>query len=170
VYESFWIFDMAKANTNIAKTNQTEQPAADQPRPSKRSNAPISSVQVMFAMILGIGLLLAINFSSRITDSQPVQEEYNRIVADIARLEAEQESLIDLRDYVQSDLYVEQWARDHGKMIRDGEVLVIPVPSGALIEPTPAPEFNPEFQIAQPDDQSWQLWWQLFFDGEPPTF
>jgi cell division protein FtsB len=146
--------------------NTTQQPRATK----KRADAPISSVQVMFAMILGIGLLLTINFSSRITEGQPVQEEYNRIVNDIARLEREQDDLIALLAYVQSDLYVEEWARDNGKMIRNGEVLVIPVPSGMAIEPTATPVFSPPVQIAAPQDDSWVLWWQMFFDGEPPNF
>lgn len=146
--------------------NTIKQPRATK----KRTNAPISSVQVMFAMILGIGLLLTINFSSRITEGQPVQEEYNRITSDIARLEREQDDLIALLNYVQSNLYVEEWARDNGKMIRDGEVLVIPVPSGAAIEPTATPVFSPQVQVSAPQDDSWILWWQMFFDGEPPDF
>src|SRR5690606_1914502 len=100
----------------------------------------ISSVQVMFAAILSIGLILAINFSSRISDGQPLQEVYNRVVSEIATLEAEQVALTAQRDYVLSDAYVERWAHDDGKMVRPGEVLVVPVPSGSEIIATPIPQ------------------------------
>lgn len=134
----------------------------------KRQPAPISSVQVMFAMILSIGLLLAINFGSRLNESQPVQAEYDRILEEIAQLEREQIELIAQRDYVDSDVYVERWARDNGKMRREGETLIIPVPSGGSVEATPLPQLSAEVQTTPPDDPAWMLWWSLFFDSLPP--
>lgn len=124
----------------------------------------------MFAMILGLGLLLAINFSTRITDSQPLQDEYDQIQAEIDALEREQEDLIELRDFVRSDQYVEAWARDQGKMVRPNEVLVIPVPSGQVIQATATPAFSADIQTAPPTPESWELWWALFFDDAPPEF
>ncbi|MDX2160077.1 MAG: septum formation initiator family protein [bacterium] len=144
--------------------------AEKQRRQEPRANNSISSVQVMFAMILGIGLLLAINFSSRITESQPLQDEYRRILAEIDALEREQEALSALRDYVRSDLYVERWARDNGKMVRPNEVLVVPVPSGSIIPATPVPVLVADVQTAPPTPEPWELWWGLFFDGESPDF
>ena len=130
----------------------------------------ISGVQVMFAAILSIGLILAINFSSRITDGQPLQEAYNRVRAEIEALRSEQEALTAERDYVRSDAYVQQWARDDGKMILPGEVLVIPVPSGSSLEPTPAPQVSIEDVRTTPDEpDTWLLWWSLFFDSPPPN-
>ncbi len=139
-------------------------------RIDKRRGGPISSVQVMFAMILAVGLLLAINFGSRLSDSQPVREEYARILAEIERLEREQADLIALRDYVQSSVYVERWARDNGKMVRAGETLIIPVPSGVVIEATPTPMLSADVQTTPPEAPIWTLWWSLFFDSSPPNF
>ncbi len=138
-------------------------------RAKRRGGSALSSIQVMFAMILGLGLLLAINFSTRITESQPLQDEYEQIVNEIAGLESEQQDLIALRDYVRSDPYVEQWARDNGKMVRPNEVLIIPVPSGETVEPTPTPSFNVEVQTAPPTPEAWELWWALFFDQPVPN-
>ena len=137
----------------------------------KRGGSQISGVQVMFAAILSIGLILAINFSTRISAGQPLQEAYNRVQTEIAELQAEQADLTALRNYVRSDAYVEQWARDDGKMIRPGEVLVVPVPSGRSIEATPAPQVSFEDVRTTPDEpEPWMLWWQLFFDNLPPDF
>src|SRR5690606_26307162 len=84
----------------------------------RKRNDQLSSIQVMFAAILAVGLLLAINFSSRITAGRPLQEAYKRAQEEIEQLQREQESLIAERDYVQSDAFVELWARDEGKMVR----------------------------------------------------
>ncbi len=138
-------------------------------RDTRKRGGQISSVQVMFATILSIGLILAINFSSRISEGQPLQEAYNRVRAEISSLQAEHARLTSLRDYVLGDAYVEQWARSDGKMVLPGEVLIVPVPSGANVEVTPTPQFSTDALIAAPSQpQPWVLWWQIFFDSPPP--
>lgn len=144
-------------------TEQTTQP-------NRKRGRQVSSVQVTFAAILAIGLLLAINFSSRIAAGQPLQEAYNRALAEVEALQREQGDLVALRDYARSDAYVETWARDEGKMIRPGEVLVIPVPAGLIVEATPTPSTLIDLQTAPPAPDTWMIWWALFFDTEPPEF
>jgi cell division protein FtsB len=135
----------------------------------RRSNQ-ISSVQVMFAAILAIGLLLAVNFSTRIAAGQPLQEAYQRVQREVEQLRQEQAALVVQRDYVRSDAYVESWARDEGKMVREGERLYVPVPSGIAIEPTPVIQVEIPVQTSPPQPEPWILWWQLFFDTRPPDF
>ncbi len=123
----------------------------------------------MFAAILAVGLLLAINFSSRITASQPLQDAYNRAVTEIDQLRREQADLIAERDYVQSDAFVEQWARDEGKMVRPGEVLVIPVPlESGLPQPEASSEQSVPVVTTLRKAEPWQVWWALFFDSDAP--
>ncbi|MCL4254106.1 MAG: hypothetical protein KJ043_10035, partial [Anaerolineae bacterium] len=63
----------------------TEKPSSPKPtqasRPPKRPSPPppqrgrysgLTGVQIMFSAIIAIGLILAINFSSRITSSRPL--------------------------------------------------------------------------------------------------
>lgn len=137
--------------------------------PTAKRRGGLSSVQIMFAAILSIGLILAINFSSRISDSRPLQEAYDRVSADLDRLRVERERLTALRDYVLSDGYVENWARDNGKMIRPGEILVVPVPSGAIEEAIIAPQVVIDQIRTLPEPvEPWELWWQVFFDSPAP--
>src|SRR5690606_37382340 len=140
-----------------------------QPRKKRRRSNQLSSMQVMFAAILAVGLLLAISLSNRITASQPLQEAYNRALAEIEQLQREQAELIAERDYVRSDAFVERWARDDGKMVRPDEVLVIPVPAaGSLPQPQPTTELSVAVETTPPRPESWQVWWALFFDQAPP--
>ncbi len=143
-----------------------DKPKRDQTR---KRGGQISGVQVMFAAILSIGLILAINFSGRISAGQPLQEAYNLVRKEIAQLQEDQATLTAQRDYVMSDAYVESWAHDDGKMVRNGEILVIPVPSGAEVNATPAAAASVNAVQTTPDQApTWVLWWQLFFDGPPP--
>ena len=136
----------------------------------KRRGGQISGVQVMFAAILSIGLILAINFSARIAAGQPLQEAYNRVVSDIDTLKEQQATLTAQRDYVMSDAYVEQWARSDGKMILPGEVLVVPVPSGEEAAATAEPQVSiQDIHTTPAQTQPWVLWWQIFFDSPPPN-
>lgn len=138
-------------------------------RPRRRPGT-INSLQVMFAAILAIGLILAINFSARISESQPLQQAYLRIQDEIARLQAENAALIARRDYVRSDAYVESWARSDGKMIRQGDILIVPVP-GMTSAPVSSPPVVTVPPVEQSEEmQNWTLWWSLFFDSPPPDF
>lgn len=123
----------------------------------------------MFASILSIGLILALNFSSRISDGQPLQDAYRRVQAEIETLRRQQADLITERDYVRSDAYVANWARSDGKMVRSGEVLVIPVPALMSIE-ADAQVAPVAIETPAPRPETWLLWWSLFFDSAPPQF
>lgn len=142
----------------------TEKP----PRVERKRTGQLSGVQVMFAAILAIGLLLAINFSSRIAAGQPLLEAYSRAQSEIELLKQEQGRLIAERDYAQSDAYVERWARDEGKMVRDGEVLIVPVPIVDNTQPTPVAEPSVAIETTPPPPEPWRIWWALFFESAPP--
>lgn len=136
----------------------------------KRSAKQLSGVQIMFAAIVAIGMILAINFSTRLADSRPLNEYYENVQAEIARLRVEQATLIAEHDYSQSDAYVEQWAHADGKMVRPGEVLVIPLPANPDQAVTPIPLVFAEVETTLPKPDNWTLWWSLFFDSLPPKF
>lgn len=127
----------------------------------------ISSLQIVFISIISIGLLLAINFSSRIRQGQLTTDVREQIEVTISALEAEQIELKQELAFAQSDASVERWAHSQGKLVREGEVLVIPVPGNPPVipqaTPTPLPITTPT-----PNIPVWELWWSLFFDSEPP--
>jgi cell division protein FtsL len=155
-------------------SNQNPRQSVTRPRiyPTlQRSTGQLSGVQIMFAVILAVGLLLAINFSSRIADSQTLFNAYDKVIQEKQKLDEEHAVLLTESAYVQSDAYVEQWARDRGKMIHPGEKLIIPVPAGIVTTPTAIPEtVDQQFEDGIPEPESWQLWWSLFFDSPPPEF
>lgn len=147
------------------------------PTPKKRSTTPaqrnrysgLTGVQIMFAAILAIGLILAINFSTRIASSRPLNEFYLSVENEIRRLRQEQATLIAEKAYAESSAYVQQWARADGKMIRPGEILVVPIPVGLPPTPTPIPPIFEDVKTSPEGPQNWELWWALMFDSPPPN-
>ncbi len=149
---------------------------AEQPPPpnERRSRRPrrLSSTQVTFAVILAVGLMLAIQFSSRISGERDLNRIRDTIDDEIELLRQEQAQLIEQLAYVESDTYVEDWARSEGRMVREGEVLIVVV---AAEDQATAQEAQPavppeELETTLPEPASWQLWWALFFDSSPPEF
>ena len=145
--------------------------SASTPPPRRKPRQQLSSMQIVFAAILSIGLLLVINLSGRIARGQQMDAERARLQATIDVLQTEQVALRRERDYAESDAKVEQWAHSNGKMVREGEVLVIPIP-GREPDVTPTPT-SPATRLARTEaterrESSWHLWWQLFFEGDPP--
>ena len=139
-------------------------------RQERKRTSQLSGLQIMFAAILAIGLILGLNFTRLFSAGQPLQQTYNQLTSEITQLEKDQADLTRERDYVQSDDYVESWARDEGKMVLPGEHLVIPVGSQSASEATPEPVQQAAVQTTPPDPPKWQLWWALFFDTDPPQF
>ena len=138
------------------------------PRASGNDGRRFSTVQLLLAIIVAVGLLLALNFSSRIQLDRELQVIHSGVVAEIEALKDQQQQLIHELNHVKSDAYVEFWARDEGKMIRDGEILILPQGSGPVES---APDTNlqlVEFVTTAREPQNWELWWALFFDGPPP--
>src|SRR5579859_275955 len=127
-----------------------------------------SNVQIVFSAILAISLLLAISFSGRIAAGHKVEAERDNLLNQIATLRAEATALKGQYDYVNSDAFIETWTHGEGKMVKPGEVLVVPVPGQVTPQPTPTP-LPPELAASPtPETQSWVLWWRLFFDSPPP--
>lgn len=151
---------MAETTSNTSSTNDSKS----------RRDRGLSSVQVMFAVILTVGLMLALNFSSRIQADRDLQRIHDQVVQEIDFLENQQSDLIAELNYVKSDAYVETWARDEGKMVREGEILIEPQSVGGADEVPVQPIVMAEFETKPPEPENWELWWALFFDVPAPDF
>jgi len=146
------------------------EPKRNKRQQRDRNRNQLSGAQVMFAAIIAIGLILAINFSTRLASSRPLDAFYKDVQAEIEVLEQARATLIAERDFVESEDFVEEWARSEGKMVRPGEVLVVPLVTSRGAPPTPTPQIFIEVETSPPQPETWELWWSLFFDTAPPEF
>ncbi len=144
----------------------TLEPAAPEPRRPRLLNG----TQVMFAVIVAIALMLAVNFSSRVTADRELRRVRDAVQNEIDQLRREQAALIERLNFVQSDAFIEQWARSQGRMVREGEVLLVLFPMmDANAESTPeAVVFATPSPLIAETPPAWHSWWALFFDAPPP--
>jgi cell division protein FtsB len=146
-----------------------EEPQSDRVLPSDRSQRrriPLSNLQIIMIVLIAVGGRLAIDFSQRIVEGQKKINEQHALEAEIDELEREQQRLEAEKAYYSSSAFVEAWAHDEGKMVRDGERIVVP-----LYEDTPEPAVQEEAPTTAEQQSSipaWQVWWTLFFDTAPP--
>lgn len=126
-------------------------------------------MQIVFGSILAISLLLAINFSGRIAAGQRIQAELRVLQSTIQSEQIRATALKVQSDFVDSDAFVEQWARSQeGKMVKQGEVLIVPVPGRQQPTPVPTPLIASPSLAGDSDVRNSTLWWQLFFDDPAP--
>jgi cell division protein FtsB len=116
--------------------------------------ALVTSV-VLFAILVS-------DVSGRMSILRRMHQEKARLSQELALARTEHESLrADLRS-VQSDRYLDEWARVEARLTRPGEVAIIPVMADQIqlpqfgLEPTPDEEENP---VSNPDQ-----WRRLFFE------
>ena len=154
----------------MSEQHATSSSDTPPPAPRRRDSQRLSSMQIVFAAILSIGLLLVINFSGRIARSQQMENEHSKLESTLAVLQEQQTELLQKRDYAASDTYIEDWAHTEGKQVREGEILVIPIPDASVDVPTPEPPSPALINATRAEDETsrWKLWWNLFFDGNPP--
>ncbi len=128
----------------------------------------LTSVHMILAVAVAVSLILLGNFSYRIELDRSLGRIHAQFATEIESLLVEQEALLSGLNYVKSDAYVEYWARDEGKMIREGEVLILPQSVGGSVALPPANRTLFEFETTAPKPENWHLWWALFFDSPPP--
>jgi cell division protein FtsB len=134
----------------------------------KAKNQPlITGTQFVAIVILTISIFLIIDLGRRATAQYHVSQAERRLTLEIDDTLAQQTRLEARRDYVASDAYVEEWAREQAHMIRPGDQPVILVTTEA---PRTAPRVSaPQAPPAAEEVPNWYYWWELFFAGDVPA-
>jgi len=120
--------------------------------------AALIALVVISALVWGLGQQLAI--------ARQMRTEEIRLEHAVATKQAHYDDLAARLEYVESDAYVEHWARVEAKMSQPGEVVVL-LPTDveeelAVVDMQPTPTSEPEEQ------PFWIDWWDLIFDTERP--
>jgi len=109
-------------------------------------------------IVLGVLILvlLMMNFNNRMVDLSRLNAQRETLTFQVAQL-VQTEQLLDTQiAYATSDLAVQDYARNDGKMAQSGDIPIVPVsPQGVTPQPTSTPP-----SVATAVD-NWQLWWAL---------
>ncbi len=149
-------------------------PPQDTTRPQRRGShwrIQLTNWQILLIALTVVGGRLVIDFSQRIVEGQQKIAEQRRLEAEIELLREEHRQLDAAKAYYSSPAFIEAWAHDEGKMVRDGEMLVVPSYTGAAAaageQPTVAAAPDEDASTSRPIT-AWHVWWSLFFDAAPP--
>lgn len=131
---------------------------------SQRSLLTLPQFLVLLAVIAGLFIALDLNRRAQAGRLVGVGEE--ELQAEIDSESTRQIELQATATYVQSDSYVEAYARNEGGYLKAGEVRVVPLFVEETPESTPgaAPTPDPAAR-ARP----WQAWWRLLTDAPLPS-
>lgn len=135
----------------------------------KHCSRSVTSLQFLAIILITIALAVVLDFGHRAAVGAELKREARQLERQVATLEAEHSALETQREWVQSDDYVEEWARTEGGMVLRGETPVVPVPSGQVApEESVAPALPvgpaaPSSEKAEETSSHWPEWWALFF-------
>ena len=131
------------------------------PRLSRRQ------LTVTVTIVVGIALVggLAWAFGQQLVLASQLRADETRMEQAVAVKQAHYDELTDLLAYVESDEYVERWARVEAKMIKPGEVAVVPLVV-TIESPPDGPE--PALEPAPKPKPFWTQAWEFIFGSDAP--
>ncbi len=118
------------------------------------------AVGIAAAVVTAIVGGIVWGFGQQVVRARQMRAEEVRLEQAVAAKQAYHDELIAQLEYVRSDEYVEQWAREDAKMARPGEIVVIVLDDTDTEQevdatPTPTPEPEPK--------SFWVELWELIF-------
>ncbi len=118
----------------------------------------ITKKQIWIILIALAVAGLLIDLNTRISTLKYLTDQKVTLEADVSKLEATLEAVSEKIDYANSDTAVEEWARQQGLMMKEGDHVIIPLPvEGA----TPVPSATPT--VVPTQVENWQVWRDFFF-------
>ena len=122
--------------------------------PSRAETTTALAVVVIVAAVAGVVL----SFSQQVGLARENRIEIARLERAIDDIETRNRDLAERLEYVQSDEYVEQWARESMKMGRPDEIVVIPVAeSDEVAASVPQRGPSPEAEVRPFWVEAWEL-------------
>jgi cell division protein FtsB len=114
------------------------------------------AVAILVALGSAAGLSWA--FTEQLALSQKLRLEEARLERAVEAALERQQALLELEEYVLTDEFVEDWARESLRMVREGETTFVLVDPGPAVSPAPAAAVE-EFELVQ--KPVWLQLWEL---------
>jgi hypothetical protein len=132
---------------------------------SLRQRSLFSWPQALILLTVVAALLIALDLNRRAEAGRQVGAGEDVLLEQVVLEKTRQVELQATLDYVQSEDYVEAYARDESGQLLPGERRVVPLVIEVTPTPLPAPTPTPDPAAhAEP----WQAWWRLLTDAPQP--
>lgn len=127
----------------------------------KRKPIEFPVAQFVAVIVLSITIFIVVGFAQRAAAGYHVTKEEEKLAAQLAALEENNKALLKKREYVQTDVYIEEIARNELKWSKPGETVIVvltpPNAQNSIVPPSDAPT------VVRPADTPLNAWGQLFF-------
>jgi len=121
-----------------------------------RRLSPFQRLAIVVGVVAALFILGDLN--RRMEEARRMERDARALGSQVAALEAQSSVLQTQIAGATSESVVEAWAHSQGKMVREGERLIVPLPPPGA--PTPAP---PTPTPATVPPSAWLVWWELIF-------
>jgi cell division protein FtsB len=109
--------------------------------------------------VIGVVILvfLMMDFNNRMADLQRLSAERDHLTTRVVQLTQTIQVLNTKIAYATSDVAVDEWAREEGKLIKTGDVPIVPI-SPVNATPQPIAVVKPTQRVVS----NWDIWYALF--------
>lgn len=131
----------------------------------KRQQGLISWGRIVAVVVATIALFLAADFGRRALDAYRLSRVVSALEEDVAAMRAENEALKERLEYVNTDAYIEEAAREKLQWAKPGDTVVRTLFSEDKEAPatTPAPSQGSLQGEEGMEKPNWQRWLDLLF-------
>jgi cell division protein FtsB len=129
--------------------------------PDDKNASRLSLIQFLAIIAITLSLSLVVDFGRKATASYRIRQEEAKLEQEVAVLEARQREMKERKAIVQSDAFVEQWARQEMHLVRAEETAVMPIIPHRT-QTAEARESSEAEVIEERESPCWQVWWTLF--------
>lgn len=119
---------------------------------------PLDKKKIFIGILIVLLFYLVMDLNARLANLDRLTDQRDRSSTDVAYLESTVSALHTQLAHATSEVAVEEWARQQGRLTRPGDVMVVPLSPGEVTQPAvivPTATMEPV--------ENWEYWYELFF-------
>jgi len=137
---------------------------SDRLRYRQRPLLSLPQILILAGIVFGVFIGFDLNRRAQAGALMEVNEEV--MVEKVSIEKTRQVELVMTREYVKSEAYVEDYARNEASQLKPGEKRIVPLFVDITPIATPVPTSTPDPAY---NARPWQAWWRLLSDAPMPT-
>lgn len=131
-----------------------------------RQRPLLSLPQILILAGIVFGVFIGFDLNRRAQAGALMEENEEAMLQKVNVEKTRQVELVMTRDFVNSEAYVEAFARNEAGWLLPGEMRIVPLTVNVTPVATPVPTATPDPAY---DARPWQAWWRLISDAPMPS-
>jgi cell division protein FtsB len=131
-----------------------------------RQRPLLSLPQLLILASIVFGVYIGFDLNRRASAGAQMETNETAMIEKVNLEKTRQVELVMTREYVKSDAYVEDYARNEAGQLQPSENRIVPLLAEVTPVATPIPTATPDPAY---DARPWQAWWRLLSDAPMPS-